>query len=474
MEYGRSWSDPTMSQPNLHEAWRGLPKYKLHAEYTNGNFDVWARYTRGGEYREKMDWWPAWYPKQGDGYQQLAMVTKYTQELSDDLDIDYSLSFDIFDYEKQVYDSLYSHREDEYQARILARWNPNDDHHLALGTEYSHEKFGLDSLRFPNEPALDWTFDIYSIPMETWKTRMYSFLAEYQWNLFEDWTIFLGGRMDDHTLAGDMYSPRATLIYTPTERDTAKLMYTRSSRTGLVADLKVTDILYGQDTKPEKIDAFELRYERQQTDHLWLAASGFYNYHDLTGYDFNVGYTTNLGNLETYGFEAEAVYGTEETKVIFSHAFTKLIDWDPEPGLSSVISSQPDHYGHDLAQWCNHITKLALHHDITEKLSGDASVRAYWGYPGFKDYARSVEGYYNDLYGVIWVPPAHSSQFRPSFFTNLGFQYDISKDLYVRLDGHDLLGFIDHDNNQRLFGYYMEGDTRSTTPSVSLSVSYKF
>jgi hypothetical protein len=53
-------------------------------------------------------------------------------------------------------------------------------------------------------------------------------------------------------------------------------------------------------------------------------------------------------------------------------------------------------------------------------------------------------------------------------------QYDVSEDLIMRLDGHDLLGFFDDDNNKRLYGFYMEGDTRSTTPSLSFSVTYKF
>jgi outer membrane receptor protein involved in Fe transport len=277
--------------------------------------------------------------------------------------------------------------------------------------------------------------------------------------------------MDNHTFTHAMYSPRATLIYTPTEQDTAKVILSRSVRTGQAADMKLAEILTGKNTRPEKLKAFELRYERQQTEHLMLAASGFFHDHDITSYNFAVGFTTPLGNVKTWGFEAEAIYTVEDTRLIFSHAFTKLKDWDPEPGLSDaqVISSEHVNFGNDLANWSNHITKLAAHQQLGDRLSLDASVRAYWGYPGFKSYAR-----WNEAQFAPWIPRAASSQFRPSFFTSLGVEYECSDNMILRLDGHDLLGFFDHDVNQRLYGFYMEGDTRSTTPSFTLSLTYKF
>lgn len=460
---------PLDGQPRLHQAWRDQPKYKLHAEYTHGTFDAWIRYTKGGEYHAKPSFFLEEWRDQGDGYQQLTLFAGYTHEINLDLSIDYSLSFDIFDFEKAVYNKMLSHREDEWTGRILAKWNPSDDHHLAFGGEFSYEKFGKKSPGYPHEPPEEWTFWAYGVDLPHWKSRMYSLLSEYQWRMSEEWTAFLGGRFDYHSFTKDMYSPRATLVYTPSELDTAKLIYARSVRTGQAADLKFTDVTSDKDTTdPEKIDAFELRYERQQTENLWLAGSAFYHYHDLTGYNFLLGYTTMLGNLETWGLEAEMIYKSENTRIIFSQAYTKLIDWDPKEPSVDVISSQPFGYGDDLTNWSNHQTKLSVQQDLTDELTFDGSIRVYWGYPGFKDYVR----YIDDYYGL--VPRATESQFRPSFFLNLGLDYDVSENLNVRLDGHDLLGFFDDDVNERLYGFYLEGDTRALAPSLSITATYRF
>ena len=470
LEYGRPDWGVELSQPRLHQAWRNQPKFKLHAQFDHGDFETWIRYTKGGEYRAKLPWFPEEYRKQGDGYQQLTWLAKYEYEVTEALSLEFTAAFDVFDYEKSVFDTVFSHREDEYSARLLARWNLAEGHELAFGGEYAYEKFGKESPGWPHEEAMDWTFAIYGFDeLPHWSTRMYSLLAEYQGRLSEDWTVFLGGRADHHTFTRDMYSPRASLIYTPTEKDTAKLIYSRSVKTGVAADMKVTDILSNRDTTPEKIDALELRYERQQTDRLWLGASGFYHYHDLLSYDFSKGYTDILGNLETWGIELEALYKLKDTRIILSHGYTKLIDWDPEDGVQDVVSVEPLGYGNDLAQWCDHITKLTVGHDLSDTVSVDGSVRAYWGYPGFQDYTRYTEDYYAPL-----VPGANHKHFGPTFFTNLGFEYRPMDGMIMRLDGHDLLGFFDHDNNQRLYGYYMEGDTRSLAPSVTLSVTYRF
>ncbi len=460
---GRDWGVPPApdTQPRLHEAWRNKPKCKLHAQYTHGNFDAWVRFTKGGEHRAKLDWLPEWLDTQGDGYQQFTILTSYLHELTPELFLDYTASFDVFDYEKAVsfyywngwsyesYDALYSHREDEYLGRVLARWIPSENHTLAFGPEFTYEKFGKNSPGWPHEPAKDWSFDIYGMEMPRWTTRTYSFLAEHQWNITDEWTTFVGGRLDYQRFTNDMWSPRASLVYTPTAKDTAKLIYSRSVRTGQAADMNLKKVLTRKDTKPEKIDAFELRYERQQTDELLLAGSVFYHYHDITSYDFSVGLTKDLGNMETWGAEVETVYSTDASRIVFSHAYTALIDWDPINEDVDVLSAEPYGFGHDLANWSNHITKLADHRSLTEKLSVDSSIRAYWGYPGFKDFAR---------YDEDWVEK----------------NYAFSDDLMLRLDGHDLLGLFDEDFNKRLYGFYMQGDTRGLPPSFSLTLSYAF
>jgi len=454
-------------QPRNNQGYRNMPKSKLHAQYTDGNFEAWVRYTRGGEYTASLPWMPTWYRYQAQGYQQFTVSTSYVQELADTFSIDYRLSYDIFDNEKSYFNSVYSHREDEYTGRMLAQWTPNDNHSLAFGGEMSYEQFGLKSPGYPGKDPRELFFTFQGIEdMPRWSTTLYSGLAEYQWKMSDEWTTFLGGRFDHHPYTPNMYSPRATLVYTPSDDDTFKLIYSRAVRTNLAADMKITRMVQGTDSDPDKLNAYELRYERQQTKHLWLASSVFYHIHEVTGYNFNLAYCSRLGKMKSWGAEVEANYGTENTRFIFSHAYTKMLDYRRDRTSSDILTAAPYGFGDDMMNWSNHQTKLTVRQELTDEMRVDGSVRTYWGWPGFVDYME-----WQEQFG--W-PRADRDQFKASFFLNLGAEYEWSEDCLLRLDGHDLLGFFDEDVNNRLYGFDPNGDSRSTAPSYSVTLQYRF
>ena len=117
--------------------------------------------------------------------------------------------------------------------------------------------------------------------------------------------------------------------------------------------------------------------------------------------------------------------------------------------------------------WASHSTKIYAKYKINDKWSADSSIRAYWNFQGFKDKADKIaddigrgarDNGYNDPFGV-------------SMYLNLGLDYKPTDNLSLRLDGHNLLGFIDHEFNKRLF---MGSSYRSHAPSLSLSMRYKF
>ncbi len=208
------------------------------------------------------------------GYQQLTLFGGYTHEFSDYFSMDFALSYDMFDYEMLPYEDPYtdtiwtdhrnlhnnpwfvgrqhrenldlrghllkkhigitSIREDEYYARVLGRWTPNDAHSLALGFEFSHEIFGLESPGFPGKIDLiggslpAWTSNLGE--MDVWHTNTYSILGEYQWQMCKKWTMFLGSRFDRHTYTDWMFSPRGALVWVPNEKETFKLMANQSVR----------------------------------------------------------------------------------------------------------------------------------------------------------------------------------------------------------------------------------------------------
>ena len=466
------------------QAYRDKPRLKFHAQYTSGNFDLWARYTRGGQnYAHSQGVVdsrdplgidiPSFltldsvedFPQSGEGYQQFTIFTGYKQEVSDTFSIDYAFSYDLFDWERINFgsgDGAQSSREDEYYARILGRWTPNEQHSIAFGGEYSYELWGKRSPGFPHQPAFSDTLG----EMEDWRTTTFSLMGEYQWNMSEAWTTFLGGRLDKNTYTDEMFSPRWAMIYTPNDKDTYKLMLTRSVRMSFAEELRQQHLVLGTNGDPETMDNIELRYERQHTPELWFAVGGYLSKLDIIAFDRANEKSQPLGEQKHWGLEVEATYKKGKFDLGFSHGYTKLIDFDLEPGSSTVLTAEPLGFGDDLANWSNHITKVQAVYTIDPKWRINGSARIYWGYPGAKDLADSNAPYARD--------PGYNDPYEPSYFVNLGLEHNPTENLSIRVDGSNLLGFIDDKYNKRLQGFDFGSSYRSQAASVIFSLRYSF
>ena len=319
-------------------------KNKLYGEYTNGGLDIWARYTRGGEFCP-VDL--AFNDGFQVGYQQATGYIGYTQDVSKTLTVDYSFSSDMTDYVNVSNNSSsvnQAEREEKYDSKVIAKWVPNEHHSIAFGGEWQHDEFGLRSSMWPGSPAIA---SIFKDPCSThplynptgrmprWSTDMYSLLGEYQLTINDQWTTFVGGRFDDHSMTNQiMFSPRAAVVYMPTEKDTLKLMYSKSVRTPAAEDAKLYNMQTGDKVQPEKISVYEFRYERQQTNHLWLAGSLFYNDQDIVTAASGV---APVGNLKSWGVELEAIYRAPRTTFTLSHGFTKQISFQTPAGADPIV-----------------------------------------------------------------------------------------------------------------------------------------
>ena len=74
----------------------------------------------------------------------------HKQELTKDIDIDYSVSYETTDFTEFRQNSITNaYREDEYHGKILLQWTPSEQHKIALGSEISHRELGL---RIPSGP----------------------------------------------------------------------------------------------------------------------------------------------------------------------------------------------------------------------------------------------------------------------------------------------------------------------------------
>jgi outer membrane receptor protein involved in Fe transport len=465
---------------------------KAYVQLTRDNFNIWARYTRGGKEFVPATAALAPYPT-GWGnqiselsfyeYEQVTGWIGYKQELSNDIDIDYAFSYSLFDnanVRKGVVTN--SFREDSYYGKTLLRWSPVEQHKVAFGAEISHMELGLENTGWPHGEATSQEFastNTSTGPMPRWSTNMYSFLGEWQWTLNEKWTTFLGGRVDDHTYTTPMFSPRAAITYTPTDKDALKLMWSRSVRANFEAEMKrqSMDANLSNNSTPEKLDSVEFRYERQHSKNLDLAASFFFYQLEVIAWNQSTMQSSSVGTQKQYGLEFEASYHDEKTRVMLSHAYTKLIDFSLESGETSYITAKPYGVGDDLTNWSNHITKLTADHKLDDKWSVNTSLRIYWGFPGMKDYDKyypysGMSASYPD-YPII--EDGWERAYRGSYYWNLGLQYKPSNDLTIGVNGYNLLGIFNSDFNKR---NYIDvaggGDFRDGAPAVGVSVSYKF
>ena len=472
------------------QAYRDKPRMKFHTQYTRDNFDLWARYTRGGQdyaYSQGVVAAPPYdvlgidipsflpldsiddFPQAGEGYQQFTVFSGYKQEVSDTFSIDYAFSYDLFDWERINFNegkSAQSSREDEYYGRILGRWTPNEAHSIALGGEYSYELWGKRSPGFPHEAPYSDTLGTPDDPMEDWRTTTYSLMGEYQWTMSEAWTTFLGGRVDKNTYTDEMFSPRWAMIHTPNDKDTYKLMLARSVRMSFAEELRKEHLVLGTEGDTETMDNIELRYERQHTSELWFAASAYLSKLDIIAFDRTAERSQALGEQKHWGLEVEAKYKKGKVDLGLSHGYTKLIDFDLEPGSSTVLTAEPLGYGDDLANWSNHITKLQAVYTIDPKWRVNGSARVYWGYPGAKDLADSNAPYARDS--------GYDDPYDPSYLINLGLEHNPTKNLSIRVDGTNLLGFIDDKYNKRLYGFDFGSSYRSQAAAVIFSLRYTF
>jgi outer membrane receptor protein involved in Fe transport len=331
---------------------RNLPPMKLHAEVTRGNWDIWARYTRGGQQfvpdlGDIAPWPYGWSDEPSEynfaGYQQATAYAGYKRPLSDNVTLDCAVSYDMFDFARFTEGSVAdAHREDEYFGRALLHWDVSDRHKISSGVEVSHEEFGLPSLGWPHvSPPPDERFDdVLGVPMPRWSTTTWSFLGEHQWTISDRWSSFVGARVDNNPFTGNLFSPRAALVHTPTTKDTVKIIWARSLRSNFAEEMKAQDMTDGLQSTPERLSSAELRYERKQNKSLDLAGALFYLY-DLEVIGWTGDRSASVGTQRQWGMELEAYYHTERDRLSISHSFTQLDDFELLTGMDTLITAYP-------------------------------------------------------------------------------------------------------------------------------------
>jgi len=464
----------TFPVPNLHDA-GDILKMKYHASYVNGPVEIWARFTQGGgvvrPMRTSLQTVDISIAQKGRANldRQFTAATKYKQDLSKVFNLETFVSYDWYQYRLWVYDQFadpQNRQEHEAYGRMLGTWTPNEKQSLAFGLEYSHMWFDGPRLGFGPGPGIP--------PVEdAWETDTISFLTEHQWHLGEKWTTFASARVDKHTYTDWLFSPRLALVFTPGSKDTLKLIGARAMRRSGEGELREEYVRSGTQGDTETLDSLEFRYERQHDAHWNFGCSVFIEQNDAIGFDAAANRSVAVGTFRIWGVEPEITFRSEKTRLTLSHGYTKLFD----SSLASAatiqgITAEPYGFGHDLANWANNITKLALIQELNGKWSASTSLRAYWGFPGAKALA-DWNGAQSQPRSFALADPGYDAAYGPSVFWNAGLEYRPTKHLTVRADAFNILGWADQTLNKRIY-FFRGSDYSSEAASVALSAKLTF
>ncbi len=182
----------------------------------------------------------------------------------------------------------------------------------------------------------------------------YALFAQIKHPLTEK-ILFNGGARYDYLQRADdnkqkELSPRAALIYMPTETWDFKLSYTRS--------FEEAPYWYRYNTLPSYIGASSLDPETMDTIQLSTDfKTGQYLTHQITLFnqdlqDLVYRNTTvtparydNAGSVETQGIEYEVLFAQERYSIKFNYTFLDLVDATVYPNNGDQINNIPEHAG---------------------------------------------------------------------------------------------------------------------------------
>ena len=238
-------------------------------------------------------------------------------------------------------------------------------------------------------------------------------------------------------------------------------------------ELRQEHVQSGTKGSTETLDSLELRYERQQNDRWHLGCSVFVEQNDAIGFDAAANHSAAVGTFGIWGVEPELSFRSGKTTLTLSHGYTKLFHASlASAGTVQGISAEPYGFGHDLANWANNITKLALLQELGGTWTASTSLRVYWGYPGARDLA-DWNGAQTPPRSLALADPGYDDAFGPSVFWNAGLACRPTKQLTLRADAYNMLGWADRTLNKRIY-YFRGSDYSSEAASVALSAQLTF
>lgn len=450
------------------QSFENQPRYKAHLEFEIGNLTTWLRYTRSGMQgiNQASTINALGSPETHEtGSQQLSWSGVYEHNFSKFLKGKLSLNYTMDELLLSLpsfttgRDFLRSSRQDWYQGKAEIFWDPVPQHSFAMGMEYTYFVSGLEAPRADEDPSISGF-----IPADKWYSNARAVFGEYKYSYSNSVTYFLGGRLDDHSDTGLMFSPKAGASFLLTDEDTLKLVYSRSLRRPAESELRRVQRAK-EDAEAEKLDSYEVIYEREINKNNTLSLSLFYYNTGLEtlAADFS---SESLGRLETAGAELSWKYKSEKCLLIASHSYTDLLNFKlTDSTVNNNESPEPYGGSSDFVNWSPHQSKLYAKYNFNQKLSANGSAVVYWGFPGAESAAD-----------IAQVPSTNSdggnNSFSYSVYVNLGLTYKLNEKITVRGQALNVLGWIEDSYNKRSINGLSE--YRYDAPAFILSLDYRF
>jgi outer membrane receptor protein involved in Fe transport len=470
---------PNLNGPAFDSLW-----HKVHLSYVAGPLEFWGRFVQDGVVtppsrsiytgtRPAGTPLDEWTRGREIRNQQYTATARFKKDLSPTWNLELLQSYDRWAFKdaraRTSPRPTRSANEQEAFSRAIAVWTPNDAHSLAFGVEYSHEWF--------YDPTQADALDLAPVVSNrNWQTDTISLLAEHQWRITDQWTTFLSFRTDKHTYSDWLLSPRSTVVFTPTERDTFKVMAGQSVRRSGDEELWSEWERSRTIPDPETLRSYEVSYERKVTDHWRVGGNAFFEDYNAIGWSSSLGHSLSIGNFQIAGGELLLTYSNASTRVTLSEGVAKLVNASVPKSLGAAgqgITAEPYGYGHDLTEWAPFITKLALLHDIGKKWTVSSSLVYYSGFPGAEDYARYNATLAKPATGAPFSDPGYTEPYGPNLYVNLGLEYRPTQQWTIRVDGYNLAALADEKLSKR--NYYFRLSEFSVQPaSLTVSIRYRF
>ena len=238
-------NDVTTRSSTTTQAFENQLPIKLFADLTYNDLEVWARYTRSGTKYTNAPRPASTIPQgygewvsQGEseaGTQQVTVQSQYQTELTEDLKMQARVGWDSSDFVNIVWGTEFNdaYRENELNARLLFTLDL-DENTFAFGGEFYNDWYGRRG-HLIDHPA---TVSALGADYTPWETQTYSLMFEDQWQVNDDFTVFMGSRWDKNTYTPWMNSPRLALIWTPNKCVTWKGLLNRSLRMNFAEELR--------------------------------------------------------------------------------------------------------------------------------------------------------------------------------------------------------------------------------------------